>query len=236
MNSIAFFDVDETLLNTKSMFDFLRFRRTAEERRKATERLTSMAQAGIDRTEINRAYYNLWAGESWVELMQAGEAWYADLCSGRRIGPPFIASTLSALRRHRAAGHGIALISGSFLPCLRPLADDLGVEIVLCTHPDLDSAGRLTGTVRHPMIGKAKVVVVHATARRHGAELTDCHAYADHGSDLAMLRSVGHPNVVGDDPRLLAAARLEGWPVLSADMVTDSAAERVRSVEASVRP
>jgi HAD superfamily hydrolase (TIGR01490 family) len=220
--TIAFFDVDETLLNTKSMFDFLRFRRSAEEHRRATDRLGSMARAGVDRVEINRAYYRLWAGEDWAELMEQGRAWYAEVRSGSRIGPPFIAATLTALRRHQAAGHLIALMSGSFLPCLRPLADDLGVEIVLCTHPDLDPAGRLTGTVRHPMIGRSKVVVLQATARRRGANLTDCHAYADHASDLPMLRCVGHPHVVGDDPVLLAAAQAADWPVLAADPTLDA--------------
>jgi HAD superfamily hydrolase (TIGR01490 family) len=219
--TIAFFDVDETLLATKSMFDFLRFRRSAEEHRRATDRLGSMARAGVDRVEINRAYYRLWAGEDWAGLMDRGRAWYAEIRSGARIGPPFIASTFAALGGHREAGHLIALMSGSFLPCLRPLADDLGVEIVLCTHPEVDSSGRLTGNVRHPMIGRSKGVVVHATARRRQANLTDCHAYADHASDLAMLRCVGHPNVVGTDPVLLAAARAGGWPVLSAEAKVD---------------
>jgi phosphoserine phosphatase len=73
------------------------------------------------------------------------------------------------------------------------------------------------------MIGRSKAVVVHATARRRGARLTDCHAYADHASDLAMLRRVGHPHVVGEDPVLVAAAHAEGWPVLSADPTAGTA-------------
>jgi phosphoserine phosphatase len=72
------------------------------------------------------------------------------------------------------------------------------------------------------MIGRAKGVVLHATARRRQAILTDCHAYADHASDLAMLRSVGHPHVVGTDPVLLTTARAEGWPVLPADAVVEA--------------
>jgi HAD superfamily hydrolase (TIGR01490 family) len=219
---IAFFDVDETLLATKSMFDFLRFRRSAEEHRRATDRLGSMARAGVDRVEINRAYYRLWAGDDWAALMEQGRAWYAEIRSGARIGPPFIASTFDALGRHREAGHLIALMSGSFLPCLRPLADDLGVEIVLCSHPEVDASGRLTGNVRHPMIGRSKGVVVQATARRRQANLTDCHAYADHASDLAMLRCVGHPHVVGSDSVLLSVARAQGWPVLSAETTVDT--------------
>jgi HAD superfamily hydrolase (TIGR01490 family) len=230
---IAFFDVDETLLNTKSMFDFLRFRRSPEEHRRATDHLGSMARRGVDRSEINRAYYRLWAGEDWAALMEQGRAWYAELRSGARIGPPFIASALAALRRHQEAGDLVALMSGSFLPCLRPLADELGAEMVLCTHPDLDSAGRLTGTVRHPMIGGAKVVAVHAAARRRHADLRDCHAYGDHASDLGVLRCVGHPHVVGGDPVLLAAAHAQGWPVLPALPTVDADAAGPETVATS---
>jgi HAD superfamily hydrolase (TIGR01490 family) len=216
MKPIAFFDVDETLLATKSMFDFLRFRRSVAEFTTASERLGSMAFAGVDRVEINRAYYRLWEGENWSELMEAGRAWYAEIRSGQRIGPPFIAATMSALRSHQAAGDLIVLMSGSFEPCLRPLADELGVDTLLCTHPQIDRAGRVTGLVRYPMIGRAKLLAVHATVRRHHTNLTACHAYGDHASDLPVLRAVGHPRVVGDDPVLLAAARGSDWPVFSA--------------------
>lgn len=214
--AIAFFDVDETLLATKSMLDFLRFCRSTEEHHAATERLRTLAQSGVDRVDLNRAYYRLWAGWGWDALMAAGREWYAELRSSERIGPPFVESALNALTGHREQGHTIALLSGSFLPCLQPLADDLAADLVLCTHPDLDATGRLTGRVRQPIIGRAKRAAVRAAAHRHGVDLGRCHAYADHSSDLAVLRAVGHPHVVGDDPVLIAAARAGGWSVLPA--------------------
>ncbi|MGQ0464588.1 MAG: HAD family hydrolase [Sporichthyaceae bacterium] len=211
---IAFFDVDETLLTGKSMIDFLRFCRSADEHRAATEHLGTLARSGVDRDELNRAYYRLWAGWDWDELVAAGRDWYAAVRAGARIGPPFVASTRQALADHRESGHLIALLSGSFLPCVQPLADDLAADVVYCTHPELDHDGRITGQVRQPMIGRTKRVAVVAAAHRHGADPTQCHAYADHASDLAMLRAVGHPHVVGNDPVLRAAAHAAGWPVL----------------------
>lgn len=213
---IAFFDVDETLLTGKSMIDFLRFCRSADEHRAATEHLGTLARSGVDRAELNRAYYRLWAGWNWDRLMAAGREWYAEVRAGRRFGAPFVAEALDALTSHRDQGHLIALLSGSFLPCVQPVADDLAAVIAGCTHPELDRDGRATGQIRQPMIGRTKGAAVLAAAHRHGADPTLCHAYADHASDLAMLRSVGHPHVVGADPVLIAAARAAGWPVLSA--------------------
>ncbi|GAB3128202.1 HAD-IB family hydrolase [Streptomyces calidiresistens] len=219
---IAFFDVDETLINTKSMFDFLRFHLGEETYIREAERLRAMAQAGADRSEVNRAYYRLYAGALWSDLLAQGRRWYEEIRSGRRIGPPLIASTLAALRHHRTAGHRIALVSGSFLPCLAPLAEHLGADTVLCTDPVRNGQGKLTGEVIRPVIGPHKVAVAREAAAREGVPMTDCYAYGDHASDLDLLRAAGRPHVVGGDPLLMEHAHRYGWPVLStAVLVTE---------------
>jgi HAD superfamily hydrolase (TIGR01490 family) len=121
---------------------------------------------------------------------------------------------VSALRAHRAAGDAVVLVSGSFLPCLAPVADDLGVTRVLCTQVTVAPLGTLTGAVEAPMIGRAKADAVRATIAGLGLSAAACWAYGDHASDLEMLRAVGHPSVVGDDPVLIGQAREHGWPVL----------------------
>jgi HAD superfamily hydrolase (TIGR01490 family) len=127
-----------------------------------------------------------------------------------------VAATVTALARHRAAGHIVVLVSGSFRACLDPLARELGARLVLCTEPIVDADGRLTGEVRQPMIGSVKVASVAAAMTTLGVRPADCHAYGDHASDLGMLAQVGHPAVVGTDTVLVAHATLHGWPVLPA--------------------
>jgi HAD superfamily phosphoserine phosphatase-like hydrolase len=147
---IAFFDVDETVVDTKSMFDFLRFTLAedgddGDAYQERAGRLHRAAARGVPRAEVNRAYYRLYAGARWSDLMAAGRRWYADLCGRDR---PFIAEGLCAHDRHRAAGYATVLVSGSFRPCLEPLAAHLGASEILCTEPLLDPDGRLTGEVR----------------------------------------------------------------------------------------
>ncbi|POM26368.1 haloacid dehalogenase-like hydrolase [Actinomadura rubteroloni] len=207
---IAFFDVDETLISIKSMFSFLEFhlRRRGEpsgtfERIAAS--LRASAARGVPRDEINRSYYRFLAGERALALADAGRDWF-DARDDRLFNP----RTVEALRRHRAAGDRIVLLSGSFFPCLDPIAAAVGADWTLGTRPLLRH-GRLTGEVLVPMIGAAKGHAARAAAVVVGVPRAACTAYGDHVSDLPLLESVGRPVVVGADPVLTAHARRNGW-------------------------
>ncbi|MEV0280508.1 HAD-IB family hydrolase [Streptomyces sp. NPDC050610] len=213
----AFFDVDETLITAKSMFEFLRYwlARNGDDgalfQRKA-DALRAMAGRG-PREEGNRAYYSNFAGVPAAGLMEAGRDWYAAYRSGPEA---FVAATVRALARHQAAGDRIALVSGGFAACLRPLADDFAVDLVLCSDPVIGAEGVLTGEIGTAMIGKAKAVAVARAIAEFDLSTADCWAYGDHSSDLGMLSSVGNPVVIGDDPVLRAYVRDHGGSALPA--------------------
>lgn len=214
----AFFDVDETLITSKSMFDFLRFwlARSGDDGRtyrQLAEQRRARARSGVPRTEINREYYRGFAGEFYEDVMAAGRAWYDDY---RARPDAFVAAAVHAAIAHRATGDVIVLVSGSFRACLGSFAADLGAHKVLCSEPLVGQDGQLTGEIVRPMIGEAKGDAVAETLARLELRGADCFAYADHSSDLAMLTAVGHPRVVGDDPMLTAEARAHGWPILPA--------------------
>lgn len=211
---VAFFDVDETLLAGKSLFSFWRFW-TAHERPAAAQPSAPVGPQGADvpRSVLNRAYYQRYAGVPRSRLEEAGRRWYAD----HRTGPgAFVTASLAALDRHRAAGHGVVLVSGSAEACVRPLAADLGADLLLCTEQLAGEAGVLTGEVRRPMIGAAKAEAVSEVLDALGLTAEDSYGYGDHASDLAMLQRVGSPTVVGDDAVLTQHARQLGWCVLPA--------------------
>jgi HAD superfamily hydrolase (TIGR01490 family) len=222
---LVFFDVDETLIATKSMFDFLRYRLAAAgddgTRYSAVcDGLRVLADRGADREVINRRYYATYAGADWSALVDEGLRWYRRY----RAGPaPYVSGGIAALNRHRASGHTIVLVSGSFEPCLRPVADHLGADALLCTEVEVDSSGRMTGRALRPMVGSAKGVAARAFMADAGVPPAACFGYGDHASDLAMLAEVGHPAVVGTDPVLLDRARRDYWPRLPAHAVPEPA-------------
>lgn len=206
---IVFYDVDETLITVKSMFRFLEFH--YRERglppsayEEAARTLRRRAAAGISRTVTNREYYRLYAGRRRAELFAHGRAWFdAELAVGTLLHAPVV----SALRRHQEQGALTVLVSGSFRPCLEPLAELLGADEILCSEP-LYLGGRCTGLVEHPVIGAEKGRLARALMRRRGISPSRAAAYADHASDLDLLRSVGRPVAVGDD--LVLGAHVAG--------------------------
>nr|BFD87670.1 hypothetical protein StreXyl84_70710 [Streptomyces sp. Xyl84] len=164
---------------------------------------------GPGREEANRAYYRRYAGVPVAALEAAGRRWYT---AYRRRPAALVRATAEALARHRAAGDGVVLVSGSCRSLLLPLARDVGADVVCCTE-QLSQGGVFTGEVGRPMIGDTKADAVSALLAESGIAAGDCIAYGDHSSDLAMLRAVGQAVVVGADPVLNRHARRLNWPV-----------------------
>lgn len=210
----AFFDVDETLITVKSMFDFLRYWTSrggdrGEGYERAVAGLHNIARQGGNRSEVNRAYYRWFTGVARDDLWAAGAEWYTNY---RQRPTAFVGTAVRALAAHRAAGDVIVLVSGSFRACLDPLAEDIGADLVLCTEPVVGADDRLTGEIERTMIGSGKAAAVTATIARLGLAAERCSAYGDHTSDLDMLSSVGRPCVVGEDAVLAVHAHAHGWP------------------------
>jgi HAD superfamily hydrolase (TIGR01490 family) len=209
---VAFFDMDETLIDARSMYGFLEFYlasagRPAEEYERLRAEFTALAAAGAPRDRINRLFFRPLAGEPVGRVEELGRRWFARA----RESPSFFhLASVGALALHRLAGHLTVLVSGGFPACVGPVADAVGADGVLCAVQE-HVGGRFTGAVDRAMIGEAKAEAARAYAGAHRADLRDCWAYGDHASDLELLTAVGNPVVVGDDPVLLAHARTSGW-------------------------
>ncbi|MEY9877215.1 HAD superfamily hydrolase (TIGR01490 family) [Streptacidiphilus sp. MAP12-33] len=226
---IAFFDADETLIAMKSPFSMLRWRLRREgddgSRYEAvTEPIRRLARLGLTPAEVLDAFYAVFAGERWSDLLDEGREWFRDL---EAEGVPLIESAVSALRAHQDAGHLTAIVSGAWAASLHPLAEFLGVDAVVCTEPALDAGGRLTGSIGRPMFGAAKSGAVQELLRRFGADPRDCHGYADDPGDLPMLEQLGRATVIGDHPRMLQLAAQRGWQVRSAATMRDTVRQPV---------
>ncbi len=214
----AFFDVDETLLSIKSMFDFLAFWHreldTPGQLAELEARFAEARLAEVTREELNRMYYRALRGAELSALQASGQRWYRSRFDNGKA--PYHAAAVAELRRHQAAGVSAVFVSGSMRPVLAPVATALEVRHVLCAQLELDGAGRLTGEIGSPQtIGAGKAAAVTSFLHQHGALARDCFAYGDDISDVDMLELVGTPVAVGHSAELAAVARQRGWSRLA---------------------
>jgi HAD superfamily hydrolase (TIGR01490 family) len=127
--------------------------------------------------------------------------------------PRFHPAATAALAEHQCAGDHVAVISAALEPVVKAVCRRLGVADFSGTPCEVQD-GRYCGRLGASPHGDEKEGVAAGYIERWGVDPARCWAYADHGSDLTLLRSVGHPVAVNPRPELLAAAREAGWPVV----------------------
>lgn len=208
---LVFCDVDETLIRRKSVLDFLYYYWTGRHGPAGTRRaesvvarLTAMLTGGASREEVNTAYHRAWRGEHLADVDLWARKWFDE----RSAAPDFwIRATARALRRHRAEGAAVVLVSGSLPSLLRPVAEAVGAYQALGARLDHEN-GVLTGAIHGlPAIGEGKRALVQEVLARHPHIPPEhCWAYGDHPSDLPMLASVGHARLVTPSGTLIAPA------------------------------
>ncbi|WP_182606372.1 HAD family hydrolase [Streptomyces alkaliphilus] len=217
MSRVAFFDVDHTLTTVVGMFRFLEYRLALTGHppgvfRDHMRHLEALRVTGAPRSETGSLYFSWYAGADREELLEQGEEWFRrELDNGGFFNP----WTVRALEEHRNGGDVVVLVSGSFSPCLDPLARYLGADVVLCSCPE-ERAGRLTGRLSVQMLGPTKEQAMRHLLEGLRVSPARCVSYGDHESDLPMLRLTGEAVVVGGDPVLHAVGRTSGWKFLPA--------------------
>lgn len=120
----------------------------------------------------------------------------------------------AALAEHLAEGDRVVVVSAALDPLVKTLCARLGVRHFAgapCEVVDGRYTGRLSGPTPY---AAEKARVAGEFIADWGADPADCWAYADHDTDLPLLRSVGHPVAVRPRPGLLAEAERMGWPIL----------------------
>ena len=215
----AFFDVDETLINAKSMFSFQSFYHRRRWGRLGSQiadwrsrgQLERLIIQGADRSQVNAAFFAEFRGSRPEEVQVAAISWFEHI---RTSADFFIEPVLDALRKHQLDGIKPVFVSGSSLEILQPLADQLQVHHILANRLEVD-AGRYTGRLLPPQtIGTGKREAVNSFLLDQGANPSCCFAYGDHLSDLPFLETVGHPTVIARNNDLIAIARDRGWPII----------------------
>lgn len=216
--TIAFFDLDRTLISGYSILAIAR--ETAEQGarrgklREATRVVQDILKHKVYRSGAN---YHRLVKRTTKALSGVSESTLRDL--GENAYRKYLARSLyreavALVEAHRAAGHKLAIISSASRYQIEPIARVLGIEEIHCTQLEVVE-GRFTGQVIVPMCyGEGKLLAAQRSARQHKAALKNCWFYTDSSADLPLLRKVGHPVAVNPSDKLGAHARTHKWQQL----------------------
>jgi len=214
----AFFDVDDTLINIKSMFSFMTY--FAEhapidyafkqgKSMRLHHEFISLANSSGNRKIVNKAYYRQFAGVP-VEIFDRLAASWAIL-QENRMDELLIKSTVQALKQHKQEGGGIVFVSGSFPQALAPFMQALEADHCLASQLVINN-GILTGEIGQPQtIGEGKAIAIREFLHAQSVASTQCFAYGDDISDVPMLKEVGTAAIIQGNKLLEIEADVHQW-------------------------
>jgi putative phosphoserine phosphatase/1-acylglycerol-3-phosphate O-acyltransferase len=214
-NTVAFFDLDNTLVRTstgilwfrymrrkghtsfwevaKAFYAYLRYRRNSLDVRSLAER------------EVKRV-----AGMSEDRMIEICQQWFDEM-----VKDYIYPRAVDVVNDHKAKGHTLAILSAATIYAVGPVKNHLGIEHGLCTRLAVND-GMFTGELVEPYCyGEGKIYWAERFAEENGISLENCYFYTDSITDLPMLEKVGLPQVVNPDKLLEAEARKRNWPITS---------------------
>ncbi len=128
------------------------------------------------------------------------------------VTPAIYAEARELIAFHQAAGHLVVIISASAETLVRPIAAELGVDIIAATKLEI-ADGAFTGKVLYYCKGPHKAQTISDIAHQQNIDLTHSFAYSDSATDIPMLKLVGHPVAINPDRALRKYALDHGWEI-----------------------
>jgi HAD superfamily hydrolase (TIGR01490 family) len=142
------------------------------------------------------------------------DKWHADFMH-RKIRPMIFPHAKALIESHSDALTAIVTATNRFIT--EPIAAELGVPNLLAT--DIEEVdGMFTGKPRGtPTFREGKIRRVNEWLAEMGHRLEDFESwfYSDSLNDLPLLERGDHPPAVDPDPRLRAEAEKRRWPIIS---------------------
>lgn len=217
--NLALFDLDNTLLNGDSDFEWSQF----------------LIRIGVLDRELfeakNLAFYEHYkAGTLDIQefldfqlkplsrhARKTLDEWHRRFMREQALGM-ITQSARDLVDRHRSAEDMCIIITATNSFVTAPIAREFGVENLIATEPE-QRDGEFTGRVEGvPSFREGKVIRLENWLAQRGLKLdsfADTTFYSDSLNDLPLLNKVNSPVAVNPDATLRAHAEKSGWPVMT---------------------
>lgn len=213
MSTVAFFDLDYTLLDTSSGLIYLK--EIIKQRRAP---LWYVGQIGF-RYQLKLLDFGQTHARLITYVGRHGRTEAAKFFESRVTGQ--ILSRLTAAGKakiewHKNQGHRVVIISASIEEIVKPVAEHLGLgQDYLCTRLAVEN-DHYTGELDGPLCyGPGKVYWARKWAAKNKLEFPEAagYVYTDSASDLPLLETAAHPIAVNPSRKLAKIAAARGWPI-----------------------
>jgi HAD superfamily hydrolase (TIGR01490 family) len=210
----ALFDMDRTLIRVDTAKLYTQFRR---DRGEASLRDVMQVAwwamqytAGvIDAPRVAEQALTRFRGKAEKWLIEQTQLWFKDY-----VLPEVQQAGREAVKRHHEQGDVVGIATGATIYAAQPLAQELGIELVICTELEVDSEGLFTGKVVDPLCYReGKLERCRRAAEKLGFSLEDSTFYSDSITDVPLLEAVREPVIVNPDKRLKRVAKARNWRV-----------------------
>lgn len=214
--TLAIFDLDNTLLNGDS--DYLWGQFLAQQGHvdaayyeKENQRFYDEYVAGtLDIFEFLEFSLTPLSQIDMAELKQLHDK-FMDEC----IRPIITSKSRDLIQYHIEQSDTLLIITATNLFITAPIAEELGIEHILATDPEIINnqySGKVSGI---PCFREGKVERLKVWLTKEGMNLSESYFYSDSHNDLPLLELVTKPVAVDPDDTLRAHAETKGWNIIS---------------------
>lgn len=210
----AFFDFDGTLIDGYSAVTYFtdRLRRLELGFHEIRDIIRTAWRGDMDESEfadvISKSIAE-WSGHPEEEVAELWSRLFK-----KKIAGQLFPEAWRLVKAHQKMGHTVVIASSATRYQIAPLAEELGVDHLLCTRA-MVCDGCLTGSIDGaPLWGVGKADAVLDFAKAHKIALSRSYGYANGNEDIAFLKTVGQATAVNPKRALIEVAHREGWSVL----------------------
>jgi HAD superfamily hydrolase (TIGR01490 family) len=217
--NLALFDLDNTLLNGDSDFEWAQF--LMEEGEIDRELFEAKNQVFYDQYKDGTLDIHEFLDFQLKPLSRHSRrvlnAWHEDFMR-RKVHGMILPLAQELVAKHRAAGDVCVIITATNSFVTAPIAREFGVEHLIATEPEhID--GEFTGRVADvPSFREGKITRLENWMAQRGwnwNSFGDSWFYSDSLNDLPLLSKVKNPVAVDPDPVLRNHAEQHDWKIIS---------------------
>jgi len=214
MKSIAFFDVDYTLVAGNSGFytSLNLVRHKILKKRRMAQAVYYLLAATLFDQDVRKIYQIAvtdLAGCTLEHVLEIGRETF-----DAKVKPKIYTEGLSLVADHKKRGDAVVLLTSAPYMLIHSLQNYLKADEAYSMGPVIQN-GILTRDLALPIChADGKIHYAKEASKKYGIPLSECFFYTDHHTDIPLLKLVGNSRVVNPGHRLEKEAIRRGWPML----------------------